>query len=210
MKTQKLFSLFGLVGVISYVLFYLIASVQFPGYSHASLYISDLGAVGEPSASLMNIGFISTGILFIFFAWSTLNAFKNDWKGTVGGILLIIEGIAEMLSGIFQCDPGCNATNPTMAETIHNIVGPFTFILTTLAIFFWAFRFRNQRGWSQIWIYSLVSGIAGVILFLVFGMSVGTPVVGIWQRLLQITLFIWIAVFSYQLYKKWDQGPFTK
>ncbi len=153
----------------------------------------------------MNIGFIVTGILIVLFGFSTIQAFQKDWKGLLGGIFIMIEGLAQILSGIFSCDPGCNATSPTMAESIHNMVGPLAFILIILATFFWAFRFRKQDNWTTFWVYTLLTGIAAFILFGIFGMSVGTPIVGVWQRLLRATLYIWVAAFSYRLWSKWSQ-----
>ena len=208
MKNLKILSICGVFGAIAYLIFILIASSLFPGYSHASEYVSNLGAVGQPSALVMNIGFIVTGSLIMLFGLSTLTSFKKDWKGTVGGIIIMFEGLAQILSGVFSCEPGCNATDPTMAESIHNIVGPLGFILIILAAFFWAFRFRKQDSWDSFWIYTLVTGIAALILFVIFGMSVGTPIVGIWQRLLRITLYLWVAIFSYRLWANWELSPF--
>ncbi len=210
MKSSRILSLCGLLGAVVYPVFIFIATSQLPGYSHTAEYISNLGAVGQPSALIMNIGFIVTGILIMLFGFSTLQPFQKDWKGLVGGIFIMIEGLAQILSGIFSCDPGCSATQPTMAESIHNMVGPLAFILIILATIFWAFRFRKQTNWNKFWIYTLLTGIAAFILFGIFGMSVGTPMVGVWQRLLRTTLYVWVALFSYRLWSKWDLGPFLK
>jgi hypothetical membrane protein len=210
MKNTRILGLFGLIGVIVYLVLILIAASQLPGYSHASEYLSNLGAIGQPSATMAKTAGILAGICFILFGISTFSAFKKDWKGIVGGVLLLVEGIFQIILALFPCEPGCNAVEPIMSESIHNMVGPSAFILLSIALLFWAFRFRKQDQWHSFWLYTLISGILAIVFFLVFGMSVGTPIVGIWQRLLRGTLYLWIAIFSYRLWSNWDLGPFMK
>ncbi|MFQ5923262.1 MAG: DUF998 domain-containing protein [Anaerolineales bacterium] len=209
MKISRILSICGLLAAGVYLLVVLIASTQFPGYSHASEYISNLGAKGQPSAGIMNAGFVLVGLFMMLFGVSTFVGFKRNWAAVIGGIFLIAEGLTETLSGIFSCDPGCNALNPTTDEMIHNTVGPLGFIFLIFAAILWALRFRKQSGWKSFWVFSLITGIVGIVLFGIFGMAVGTPTVGVWQRLLWATLFLWIALFSYRLWSKWEEVPFT-
>ena len=210
MKNIRIFSVLGLIGAITYPIFILAASTQFPGYSHISEYISNLGAVGQPSALIMNIGFIVTGILIILFGFSTINHFKKDWKGLLGSLFIIFEGFSDISSGIFSCEPGCNATNPTMSEMIHNSLGPVAYPLFALGIFLWAFRFRKQENWNSFWKYTLVFAITGIIFLVLFIMTIDTPTVGLWQRLLTANMYLWMAIFSYKLWAKWELGPFIR
>lgn len=210
MKNSRILSISGLIGVIVFVIVVLVAASQFPGYSHAAEYMSNLGAIGQPSATTMTIGGFVVGLLMILFGIATLMAFKKDWKGLLGGILIMWEGLSAILEAIFPCEPGCNATEPILSEQIHNILGPVSFIGLSICIILWAFRFKGQKHWNGLWIYSLIAGIAGIVLFLIFGMSVGTPTVGIWQRLLKADLYIWLAIFSYKLWQQWEYAPFLK
>jgi len=53
MKNSRIISLSGFFGVIIFIIVVIVAGSQFPGYSHAAEYVSNLGAIGQPSATTM-------------------------------------------------------------------------------------------------------------------------------------------------------------
>lgn len=77
------------------------AAARTDGYSHATKAVSELGAVGAPSAAAFNLfGFILPGLLIAWFGLSLARGADNR----VGPVLLIGSGLLLGLAGIAPGD----------------------------------------------------------------------------------------------------------
>ena len=84
----------------------------------------------------------------------------------------MIIGVCYILSGVFVTDPYAMFDNQqTFHGIIHGIVGAVVFSLSAAACFVLRQRFCGDAAWKSLSVYSLVSGIAMVVLIVL--MKVG-------------------------------------
>ena len=94
-----------------------------PGYSHASQFISELGARGAPNATLVAAaGFAPIGALVFAFLWLASGAFPPSLRRTAGVLCLAAVGAAYLAAAVFPCDPGCPASG-SFSQSVHNAFG---------------------------------------------------------------------------------------
>lgn len=201
MKTNRQLGLGGILAPAFYYLALIIASFMRPGYSHVSQFVSELGEIGAPSAPVTNyLGFVPIGVCLLAFTYALFSSVDRGWLSIVGGILLALYGVSFILAGFFSCEPGCESADPILSETIHNMSGISGMAGMIIALFLWSFVFRRSPSFEGIWIYTLISSIVSLVLFLVFGMSLESGYVGLWQRLLDLVTYAWFVVVGWRLW----------
>jgi hypothetical membrane protein len=186
----------GVIAPILYVTFVVVAALSYPGYSHVTQFMSQLG-VG-PSAAIMNTNSVVTGLLILALAFG-LHLSINDGKGSkLGPILLGVSGIAFALAGILPCtESTCTASD------VHNsIVAPIALIAGALASLIISRRMKTDARWRSYASYALFTGIVLAVIMPVYAATEYTilkPWVGIAQRILIGVLFLWIEVMGLRL-----------
>ena len=148
-----------LAGVVSPLLFLVVSFAQLPfnpGFDltkHAFSYLS-IGATG----SIQQLNFVVMGLLNIVAATS-LRSFVAGRAGTVAAVLLALDGVGQIVAGIFTLDPsngfpeGAPAGLPDTVSTHGNLHGlgfalsVITWILLLLVL---ARRHAKagERGWA--------------------------------------------------------------
>jgi len=97
----------GIFGPILYAIVIAIAGSLYPGYSHISQSMSDLGAVDAPHAVIVNtLGFPLLGLFMIAFAVGIDRGIRRNRASKVGPVFIVLSGVAMIMTGIFQCDSG--------------------------------------------------------------------------------------------------------
>lgn len=192
----RLLALGGVAGPLVFATTVAVTSILRANYSHTSAFISELGATSTTDAGLMNYaGFLPTGSLLIAFALALANLVPRDRIAMLGVFLVGFAGAGVFSSGVFSCDVGCPQGRGTLENQIHNAIGPITFIALSLGATVLGLRFRRSPRWHSLWIYSILSGVAGLALLVVMAGSIeARQLTGLWQRLLLAVLFSWCAV----------------
>jgi len=97
-----------------------------PGYSAATDFISELGAVGAPYGSVMNaVGIGLVGVLMLFASVALYERLSPLAGGRVAAVLLAVSGFAYLVVAVSPCDPGCRVTGQPGARMILHLVGGF-------------------------------------------------------------------------------------
>ena len=200
---MKALSLSGVVAPVLFVLVTLIAAASTPGYDHVNQFISELGASGSSTASLMNYaGFIPTGAMLAIFGVVVTRRLARDRLGYVAGALLTLFGIGVLVAGFFSCDTGCPQAVGSLSNIIHDRVSPLAFLAAIFGVSLFAFRFRKDASWHNLWVYSLVTGLLALAFFAgVVSTLESRSYTGLWQRLMLLTVFTWTAVIGWRLYR---------
>lgn len=181
----------------------LICGALRPGYSHLTDFISELGAQGSGHAALMNLaGFVPSGLLFTAFSASLRGELPGRSLSLVVSGLSAFFGIGMVIVGLYSCDPGCPQPPLSRAAVIHDRVSPAMFVAILAGIGLSAVLFRGLPGFRQLWLYSLLSSVLGFafLAMLLTSLSSG-GLIGLWQRLLLATVFLWYVVGSLQRLK---------
>ena len=188
----------GVLIPIVFVALVIVAAASYPGYSHVTQFMSQLG-VG-PSAAITNANFVVTGLLLVAFAFG-LHLGIGEGKGSMlGPALLALSGLGWVLAGVFPCSEWtCTATD------VHNAVAaPLAFVPIALAPLVFSRRLRADARWRGYASYSVGTGLALVVLMVVYRITEYTllePWVGIAQRFLVAVMLLWIGVMALRLLK---------
>jgi hypothetical membrane protein len=184
----------GIVAPVFFALMVVIAGINYPGYSHLTQAISELGGVGAPNPLIQNLNFAVTGLLIIVFASglnSGLDAGKRSW---LGPMLLAGFGVVMVVHAFLPCDAGCEFV--TRVGSAHNVTGLAGFLLAITGVFTVS-RLEDSgsgsyRGYSAI---SAAAGLASLVLWIALGRAARIHVMnGSLQRLFAATVLLWIEV----------------
>lgn len=197
-STRKLAFITGVLGPVVVVLMTAIGGAYFPNYSHASQFISELGADGAPNAGLINFGgFLPAGLLiigFAFFAWRSLPRSAVTTFAMVG---LVLFAVGYLVAVIFPCEPGCRPAVPTLSQAIHNLFGLAGYLFAPLSLFLLGWRARRWQRATHLSALGFLG--AGCALLGLLFLSPDFKYVGIAQRILEGSVLGWIMACALYL-----------
>lgn len=191
--TSRLALITGILGTLAVCLLTVLGGANFPSYSHASQFISELGAFGAPNARIINLaGFLPAGLLisaFTFFAWRSLPRSRATTLGMLG---LALFAIGYVAAAFFPCEPGCRPTQPSLSQAMHNLLGLAGYFTAPLSLF--ALGWEARR-WAKATYLSALGFIGGglALLSLLF-LSPDFRYVGVAQRVLEGSVLAWVVV----------------
>lgn len=186
-----------IVGPIIFTFAVIVLGLIRPGYSHFMQLMSELGEVGAPNASVMNLATAILGISILLFAFGSHYGISREKGWKVGPIIMVVGGICMMSGGIFPCDPGCVPVS--LVGTIHEIVSMIGFPAIIFAPFALSQQFKNSKVWQGYRIYSIVTGVITAILVPVYISEVLKLWNGAIQRVMLGILLIWMEIISIKL-----------
>ena len=190
--TARLGFLTGILGPLAVVLLTVLGGATFPGYHHASEFISALGSVDAPHGRLVSLaGFLPAGLLmwgFVFFAWRALPSSIGKMLGMLG---LFLFALGYVVAAFFPCEGDCRSAHPGFSQAIHNFFGLAGYLTAPLSL--WALGWA-ARGWPRARHLSALGFVGGVtaLLGLLF-LSPDFRYVGVAQRLLEGSVLLWMA-----------------
>ena len=180
------------------VLLTVIGGANFPNYSHASQFISELGAQGAPNGRLVSLaGFLPAGLLltaFAIFAWRSL---PRSLLTTFGMAGLVLFALGYLVAAFFPCEGDCRSTEPTLAQAIHNFFGLAGYLVAPLSLFLLGWQARRWPCAAHLSVLGFIGG-SMALLGLLF-LSPDFRYVGIAQRILEGGVLMWITVCALYL-----------
>lgn len=193
---MKLLAAFGLIAPVIRLTSILVVGWLNPDYSQSRDYISELGAVGAPNAWLMNsFGIILVGIMLSGFSIVLWRVLRPGLLVAIGSVLLAAAGIAYVGVGIFPCDPGCAAEDPTITMQRHIQAGTFAMIAQTLApIVLGGGLVLGHRHLKLGWASLGLGAVALVALSSLFLQDPSFPYPGALQKTFQVATDAWVFV----------------
>lgn len=191
-------ALAGIGGAVFYVIVVAGTGYLTPGYNPLTQWISELGAVGAPYATLFNVlGPGIFGILSVVFALGLWKALKGGPLAFAAAFLVAISGFAGMLEGVFPCDPGCIPV--TTAGSLHLTIGIVPLLGMLGAMEICAFIVRKNPAWPWFFPFSQAMVILTVIFAIAF--SSGATLDGLYQRIMIGSILVWVVVISGWMWK---------
>ena len=194
----KLLLLAGVAVPILYFGNLLINSLLYPGYSHVTQYVSELGAAEAPYAALFNGVIIVLGVVGVaaglgfFFAVRRLGG--NPVLAALAGLFISLWGVGTLLAGVFP-----------MPDERHGGFGlAFAYQLSPLVLALALWKRRSLRG---LCIFLLVIFmLTNVFLAIMFGVGelVTRANVGLWQRGNALAGIPWLGIAAWILRKELD------
>ncbi len=190
-------------GILSSLLYYgadALAAMLYEGYSYTDQTISELSAIGAPTAPLLSI----TGIVYLFLVIAFgLGVWKSSGRNRalrITAILLIVFGLIGFLwpFGPMHQREVLAAGGGTFSDTLHLIISAIDSVLFLLMIGVGSFAFGKRFR-----LYSIVT----IIVLLVFGVRMSmdvpkvganepTPWLGVIERINIFSAMLWILMLA--------------
>lgn len=188
----------GVLGALWVVALTLIGGAAFPGYDHASQYISELGAAGAPFGQAVSWGgFLPAGLLLCAFAVLAWRAAPKSIWSTAGFVGLFLFALGYAGSAFFPCDYGCRPDAPSFSQTMHYLIGLPGYFLAPLTLALVGFAARTWPQARHLNVLAFVCG--GVALLSLAFFSPSFELVGIAQRILEASVLIWVVACALYL-----------
>ncbi len=201
--TKKLALITGTLGPLAVVLLTIIGGVNFPNYSHASQFISELGATGAPNGRIISLaGFLPAGVLIIAFAFFAWRSLPRSGATTFGMIGLALFALGYLVAAFFPCEADCRSTEPTLSQAIHNLFGLAGYLAAPWSLFALGWQARRWTRATHLSVLGFIGG--GLALLGVLFLSPDFRYVGVAQRILEGSVLAWIVVCALYLGRRRD------
>lgn len=192
----------GILSSASYVAFDLIAAARYPGYSLVNQAISELSAVGAPTAAFWAFFGPIYAVLFVAFAIGVLRAGRgNSALRRTGWILLAFVGWG-LLWPFFPMHP--RGTQTATSDLGHLVLGGGSSLIIIGFVVSGAFALgRRFRAWSlaTAFVY-LATSIATFAYVSRIAAGAATPGLGLVERIMIYSYLLWIAVLAAALVRR--------
>lgn len=187
----------GLLGVAWIVALTVVGGAAYPGYDHATQYISELGARGAPYAGWVNgLGFLPAGLLLTTFAALAWRAVPRATAATLGMVGLALYAVGYLGAAAFPCDFGCRPDEPSVSQALHNLFGLVGYALAPATLFTLGLAARRWRGGTPLsWLGFVLAVPALLGLLALESASAGAA-----QRVLEASVLAWVAASSLYLW----------
>jgi len=196
----------GIVGPLWWGVMIAWCASRFPGYSHATDFISELAAREAPTAGLMRVaGFYVTGVLYVLFAAAGAWRLRAHPLALAGMALVALSGAARIGAGHFPCEPGCDPTIISRVQEWHHAYARAGYVLMMLAALLVGFGTRREPRLSH-----LLAGGIGVTIWtavVLFYMEFSEGWAGVFQRLASALLSGWVLVCAASLWREASPSP---
>lgn len=183
-------------GAVAFVALIVIAGFAYPGYSHVSQMISELGGVDATQPWIQNLGFVIFGLTVMGLA---IGLMIDAGKVFVSAILLGVLGLSGAVAeGLAHCDSGCNGA--TTEGAIHLGFGLIGFVCGIVAVYLLARRWRRDPRWSSLAGFARWCAWLSTAAFALFMISGGLPDIdGLAQRLFAAVLLTFVVGTGWRL-----------
>jgi hypothetical protein len=203
---NKIFMLCGMLAPVMYVIAVIMGGRLRPGYSHKSQFVSELIEAGAPNKSLLNPLFALYNLLTITFGIGlftrvrAMSKHKGKASGSLGALVLVVEGIFGFVTVFFPQDP--RGAPVTSRGKIHIALAALSSLTTILTMGLLGFWFRTIARWRS---YSIYSFISGIIVFISGGLAAYTGatnsrILGIMERITIGGFLQWLFVIALKLF----------
>jgi hypothetical membrane protein len=194
-------------GPIAFTLAWLVGGLVQDEYSVRQEDISALAALDAQHAWIMIAGFLLLGVGTVALAAGLASTLKYP-SARVGSVLLMIAGIGIALAGLARndcssellvCAVRVDAGEVSWHHKVHDTVSLFVFLALIAAPLVLARAFGRDNRWRALRTYSIVTGVLGFVLLVLYVIEAGGTWNGIIQRFFVSVLFVWIAVAGVRL-----------
>ncbi len=179
-----------------------VAGFFYPEYSHTSQFISELGATGSPHGRYVSyFGFIPVNLFILAFVITCFLVMpktkKNRLYVNITGLAFIaVYGLTLGIAALFPCDFECRPVEPTISHNIHLLSAFPGYICGIISIFVMSTLSGQPKRFKVISIT-----IGGICVLLFFSLDPDSKFVGVYQRSLEVSIYIWLIYFAFSLRK---------
>jgi hypothetical protein len=190
---------FGLFAPVLFAFTAIIGGELRPGYSHITDTVSELFSPGSPNRILLTILYILFAVSLSLFGFGLLRFVQNIGKykriGVWAANIFILVGILNIFTAtVFPQDPW--GSSPSIPGEMHKIVSLIISLFSILYMLLFGLWFRRTEIAIFFWGYSLATILGAFLTGGWFAASVGSPLMGITERLAIFVGFQWTFTLS--------------
>jgi len=168
-----------------------VAGLFYPGYSHVSQFMSELGATGTVHGSWVNlIVFAGAEVWILLFLVGATRTLAGNRPAIAGLLLVALYAGLLLTAASFPCDFGCRPEAPSRSHLIHASAGVLAYVAGLCGLSLISVGLRRGRHRLLPNGTGTVLQLAGVVL--VVGMLLSEDMAGLFQRLLEALLYLWM------------------
>jgi hypothetical membrane protein len=195
-------------GPIAFTCAWLIGGLVQDQYSFRQEDISALAAKDAQYAWIMITGFVLLGAGTVALGIGLASTLRYP-SGVIGSVLLIIAGIGLAVAGMARNDcsselPACaarvDAGEVSWHHQVHDNVSLIIFLALIAAPLVLVRAFGRDDRWRPLRTYSVVTGVLGFALLVLYVLGSAGTWNGLLQRIFVSVLFLWIAVVGLRLF----------
>lgn len=209
MTVRKILLGCGIVGGVLYPIADVFASLRYPGFSYRDMAVSELFAIGAPTASIVVPLFTSSSTLLLLFSiglW--MSADGRRWVRPMAVLMALNTIDALVLWNFFPMH--MRGETPTFTDTMHGLlaIDPFLMAAIILAAIAYPGWFRRYTIATLAFTTTLILVSIGSIM--AFMAHEPTPWMGAAERAGQYATNLWYVVFAVYLLRSQESLPATR
>jgi hypothetical membrane protein len=194
-----------MAGPIAFTTAWLLGWLDQDKYSVRQEDISALAAMDAQHAWIMITGLCCSGTVALA---AGLASTLNYPSAVIGSVLLMIAGIGLAVAGLARNDcsselPACaaraDAGDVSWHHQVHDNVSLIIFLALIAAPLVFARAFGRDDRWRPLRSYSILTGLLGFALLVLYMIASAGTWNGLVQRVFVSVLFLWIAVLGFRL-----------
>jgi hypothetical membrane protein len=196
-----------IAGPIAFTAAWLLGGLVQDEYSVRQEDISALAAMDAQYAWIMITGFVVLGVGTVALAAGLASTLRYP-SAVIGSVLLMIAGIGLAVAGLARNDcsselPACaaraDAGEVSWHHQVHDNVSLIIFLALIAAPLVFARAFGRDDRWRPLRSYSILTGLLGFALLVLYMFASAGTWNGLVQRVFVSVLFLWIAVLGFRL-----------
>jgi len=183
----------GILSSLLYVLMNIFVPMRFEGYSIPSQTVSELSAIDAPTRTLWVLLAIVYILLVAAFGWGVRKSAAGNRPLSIVSGLIIVYAIINL----YWPPMHLRGNEPTLTDTLH-----ITWAMVTLLLMMFIMGFGAAALGKVFRFYT----VATFVVFITFGILIGTeapgipknlptPHIGIWERINIGAYMLWVIVF---------------
>ena len=188
----------GIVGAALYPLSDIFAAIRYPGFSYRDQAVSELFAIGAPTAGLLVPLFTASSTLILFFAAGAwMSADGRRWVRPMAVMLALNAIDALMLWNFFPMH--MRGEPPTLTDTMHGALAIDPFLMAAIILAAMAFPGRFRVYTIATIAFTTILAMSAFAYVPAFIANKPTPWMGAAERTGQYATNVWYAVLAAML-----------
>ncbi len=174
----------------------LIGGINYPNYNHISQFISELGANGAPNNIIVNyLGLVITEVFLIIYFTILLRCYKLNNFSKIGIYLLLFYCYFLVVAAVFPIEYEFSTETYSISQKIHTVAGGLAYLMGIVGIIFISFGYDRMNYQKKLLPYGVALGLVSLLCFVLLNIENGLQ--GLFQRILEISVYLWLIIFSF-------------
>lgn len=188
-----------LIGELIQLTTVVVGGAVYPGYDHARQYISELGATGAVTGPAVSWwGFVPSGLFITGFCLIAAWLLRRNAAAVAACLMLAWYGLSLSAAGVYPCAFECARSEVTFDAMMHDLMGGTGYLTGVLGL---ALAGLAIRSGEALWLGPLGLICAGVAAAGFAAIIADVELGGLFQRLLETALAVFLLAFGWALAK---------